>query len=356
MNVSIIRKGLLPLSAMALLGLSVAWMAGVFSAKVAPGLLDTQTNNIKPLWTVNTQTVPRNEDVAATVTARDTTLLSSRIMARIESIKVRAGDHVEQGAPLITLENSALISQVAQANSRIQALQGLLQEAKNTLTRTQNLKESSLVSNAELDKAQANFTRLNNELLAAEQNKQEAQTALSYSEIRAPIAGTIVDRSAEPGNMAVPGQPLLALYNPQSLLVEANVREALAVKLSLNQTVDVVIESVGLRLSGNISELVPAGDPNAHSFVVKVNIQAPPANSQPLRPGMFARLTLPLEEQEHILIPQSLVQSFGQLDRVWVIVQGQWQSRFVRLGEKIGEQVEVVSGLNLGEQLGLPAS
>jgi RND family efflux transporter MFP subunit len=356
MNVSTTRKVLLPLAALVILSVSVAWMAGLFSAKVAPGLLQTQPINIGALWTVNTQTLQRTEGVAATVTARDTTLLSSRIMARIESIKVRAGDHVEQDALLISLENSALKSQVAQANSRIQALQGLLQEAKNTLTRTQELKESSLVSNAELDKAQANFTRLNNELLAAEQNKQEVQTALSYSEIRAPIAGTIVERSAEPGNMAVPGQPLLALYNPQSLLVEANVREALAVNLSLNQSVDVMIDSVGLSLQGNISELVPAGDPNAHSFVVKVNIQALPANSAALRPGMFARLTLPLENQQHILIPQSLVQSFGQLDRVWVINEGQWQSRFVRLGERVGEQVEVVSGLKVGEQLGLPAA
>ncbi|NCP64558.1 MAG: efflux RND transporter periplasmic adaptor subunit [Paraglaciecola sp.] len=356
MSVSTTRKVLFPLGAVVVLGISVAWMAGLFSTKVAPGLLQSQPISIQPLWTVTTQTVQRTEGVAATVTARDTTLLSSRIMARIEAIKVRAGDHVAQGSLLVSLENSALLSQVAQANSRIQALQGLLQEAKNTLIRTQNLKESSLVSNAELDKAQANFTRLNNELLAAEQNKQEVQTALSYSEIRAPIAGTIVERSAEPGNMAVPGQPLLALYNPESLLVEANVREALAVNLSLNQSVDVMIDSVGLRLQGNIIELVPAGDPNAHSFVVKVNIQALPTNSSPLRPGMFARLSLPLENQQHILIPLSLVQSFGQLDRVWVINEGQWQSRFVRLAEQVGEQVEVVSGLKPGEQLGLPAA
>ena len=218
-------------------------------------------------------------------------------------------------------------------------------EAENALTRMQNLKKQGLASTAELDQAQAMYTRLSGEIQAAIQGQKEAETALSYSTILAPISGRIVDRKAEPGNMATPGQPLLALYNPMSLLIEADVREALATTLSLGQQLSVYIDSLDLRIPATIAELVPAADPNAHSFVVKAEIQF----NEQLRPGMFARLQIPVSDETLVLIPLSYVESFGQLDRVWVVNDGQLSRRFVRLGEVFAEQVEVVSGLQAGE-------
>lgn len=346
------RQFIMPLLAVTVLALSIVWMAGGFADKVAPGLVSPAPATATDSLPVTLTRVAKIEAAAATLTARETTLISSRIMAKINTIGVRAGEQVSQGMVLITLENSDLLSQLDQAKARLSALQGSLSEAQNSLSRTQNLREQGLASSAELDKAQAAYTRISGEMVAATQAQKEAEVALSYSQIKAPINGRIVDRSAEPGNMATPGVPLLSLYNPLSLQVEANVREALAITLQIGQQLDVELESLGKTLRATIAELVPAADPNAHSFVVKADILF----DEQLRPGMFARLLIPLEDEELVLIPKAYVASFGQLDRVWVLDNQQLSRRFVRIGESYGEQLEIVSGLRAGEKISLQSN
>lgn len=346
------RQIIMPLVAVTVLTLSIVWMAGGFTDKVAPGLVNPAPQTSTDILDVSLTRVAKIEAAAATLTARETTLISSRIMARIDKISVRAGEQVTQGMPLITLESRDLLSQLDQAKARLSALQGSLREAQNNLSRTQNLREQGLASSADMDKAQAAYTRISGEIVAASQAQKEAETALSYSQINAPINGRIVDRSAEPGNMATPGKPLLSLYNPLSLQVEANVREALAINLQIGQELDVELESLGKTMRATISELVPAADPNAHSFVVKANILF----DEQLRPGMFARLLIPLEDEELVLIPKAYVASFGQLDRVWVLNNQQLSRRFVRIGESYGEQLEIVSGLSAGEKISLQSN
>jgi membrane fusion protein (multidrug efflux system) len=270
-------------------------------------------------------------------------------MARIEKIHVRAGDIVKKGTPLINLENSALTTQIAQAKARISSIQALLNEAKSSLQRMQNLKNQGLASISDLDKAQANFSRLSSDLQAANQSEKEAITALGYSNILSPIDGRIVDRSAEPGGMAAPGQTLLSLYNPLSLLVEADVREALAVKLTLGQSVTIRLDTLNMIIPATVSEMVPAADPNARSFIVKADIQF----DEKLRPGMFARMDIKLEDIEKLLIPLEYVHSYGQLDMVWVSSHQQLNRRFVRLGSAVGDNIEIISGLTPGEIIAL---
>lgn len=345
MNTLAIKKVALPVLAGLTLLLIIAWMAGIFSSKVAPDTLRLPPANVQDTLEVVARPVILVESVPAGVRARETTLVASRIMARIEKIHVRAGDRVKKGQALISLENSALKAQIAQAKARVASIQALLNEAKSSLKRTQNLKQQGLASSSDFDKAQANFNRLSSDLQAANQSEKEALTALSYSDIVSPIDGRIVDRSAEPGNIASPGQSLLSLYNPLSLLVEANVRESLLVNLKIGQQITVKLDALNKSVPGIISELVPAADPNARSFVVKADIQF----DQALLPGMFARMEIKQGEAKQVLIPATFVHNYGQLDMVWVLSNGQLTRRFVRVGERFGDNIEVVSGLEQGD-------
>lgn len=336
-----------PLLAAVILLLSVAWMAGMFTSKIAPDTRELSADNMQNLLTVTVKAVQRTESVPGGIRARETTQIASRIMARIEKIHVRAGDSVEKGSLLISLDDKALTTQVAQASARIASIQALLDEAKLTLERTQNIRKQGLVSSSDLDKAQANFTRLMSDLQAAKQSEKESTTALNYSKILSPIAGRIVDRNAEPGNMASPGQPLLSLYNPLSLLVEADVREALAVTLTLGQKVMVKLDALDRVIPATISEMIPAADPNARSFLVKADI----VFDEALLPGMFARMDIGSGEEQQIQIPVEYVHNYGQLEMVWVVTGNQLKRRFVRLGQRYDGQVEVVSGLIDGDRI-----
>ena len=349
MNTAAIKKIVLPILAGLTLVLIIAWMAGMFTSKVAPGIIHLPPAKVQDTLEVLIRPITQIESVPAGIRARETTLIASRIMARIEKIYVRAADRVEKGQALISLENSALKIQIAQARARVSSIQALLDESQTSLQRMQNLKKQGLASSSDLDRAQANFSRLSSDLQAANQAEKEALTTLSYSDIVSPIDGRIVERSAEPGNIASPGQPLLSLYNPLSLLVEADVRESLAVTLQLGQQVTVKLDALNKSVDGIISELVPAADPNARSFLVKADIQFDPA----LLPGMFARMEIEQGQAEKILIPAAYVHNYGQLDMVWVLFNQQLSRRFVRVGERLDDNIEIVSGLEPGEMLAL---
>ncbi|CAN0603171.1 unnamed protein product, partial [Ectocarpus sp. 12 AP-2014] len=145
--------------------------------------------------------------------------------------------------------------------------------------------------------------------------------------------------------------PLVSLYNPGSLRMEAWVRESLAINLSVGQSLAVEVPSLGQRLNARIEELVPAADPGSRSFRVKALLPSAPG----LLPGMYARLEVPRGEEQVLLIPSSYVASVGQLDVAWVNTPDGSSRRFLRLGELTDDgQVMVIAGLEEGEELLLP--
>jgi len=269
-------------------------------------------------------------------------------MARITSIAVRAGDFVEPGQLLLQLEKSDLVARAQQAGEKTRSVEARLKEAQQTLARSEELYGRRLIAVADLDAARANAVALEAELASALQAAEEAEASLGFAEIRSPIAGRVVDRFAEPGNTAAPGQKLLALYNPFSLRVEAQVREQLALRLETGRELRVELPATGQILSGRIEEIVPAADPGSRSFLVKVILPS----SRDLLPGMYARLAVPAGVRERLLVPVDRVARVGQLDVVWVAVDGAAERRYVRLGRTTDDgMVEVVAGLVAGDRL-----
>tara|TARA_R110001592_G_scaffold288331_4_gene557350 strand:- start:6167 stop:7225 length:1059 start_codon:yes stop_codon:yes gene_type:complete len=347
-------KWFLPISAVVLLAVMVAWMAGSFDEKVAPEFLGkTQTKPATDsFFEVKVKAYELLEPVPATIAAKQTAVISSRILARIEEVKVRAGDYVKKGQELVLLERSDLKSRVSQANSQIKSIDARLNEAKQSLDRSVELNKRGLLALAPLETSQANYKSLLAQKTSAQQALVEAKTALNYASVVAPFDGLIVDRFTEPGSMAQPGMSLLSLYNPSSVRVEASVREERAVQLEIGQTLKMDIPSKGLALSAEIEELVPAGDSSSRTFLVKSQIN----DISGLLPGMYARLLIPAGISKRILIPENYVAEVGQLNIVWVM-QGTAEDqlvekRFIKVGlVKEGGMIEVISGLKEGEFL-----
>jgi len=340
------KKIIFPLLAIVALLLMIAWMAGLFVAKIPPGM-DTvvQANTGEPI-AVEARTVTITEKVPASVEAAQTTLISSRLLARIVAIRVRAGDTVNRGDLLLELENSDIKAQVQQAEAQIRSTTVRMNEARQNLGRVEELQAGGVMSVSDLEKAQANHEALVAEHAGASQALEEAKTALGYTEIAAPFDGRVVDRFAEPGDTAQPGNKLLALYNPLSLRVEAQVREVLALNLESGQTLQVEIPSLQKVVDAVIEERVPAADSGSRSFLVKAGM----AFDRNLLPGMYARLLVPAGTGKQLLIPADRVVHVGQLDLVWVYQDGQSYRRFVRIGQVLQDgQIEVLSGLAEGE-------
>lgn len=348
----------MPVVALTIILFMVAWLAGSFNERVSPALnekVNNKTSNQKNAAVIgqnNSYTVVASkeaifEPVAATIKAKQTTIISARILARIEQIKNRAGDFVKKGDLLIQLEQNDLKSQVLQAKQNINAMQARVKEAKQNLDRSVELFKTKLISEFELDKNRTNYQTIYAELTAAKQVFSQAQTTLSYATLIAPIDGRIVDRFAEPGDTAQPGIKLLSLYNPLSLRVEAHVREQLALTLTHGQSIEIELPSVKKIIIGEIEEIVPAANTGSRSFLVKARI----TYHENLLPGMYARMLIPASEQTKLTIPVKSVGHVGQLNFVWLNVDGEIQRRLVRLGKEKNGKITVISGLTVGDEI-----
>jgi RND family efflux transporter MFP subunit len=337
--------------ALGLLAGVMAYLAGFFEEKITTDfsavLPATDTGQVV---VVKVTAQPLIEQAAGTLRAKVETVISPIITATISSIAVWAGDEVQVGEELVTLDSRELKARVDQAQQAAVAAKARLNQTEKDLARVQRIMKADpgAVSKAERDRMQTSLRTARAELVRLRRQKDEAQTALSYSKLTAPIAGRIVERLADPGDTARQGEPLLRMYDPTTLRLEASVRESVASKLAKGQQLSAEIDALKKQYSVVVDEIVPSADPGSRSFLVKVSLP----DGAGLYPGMFGRLMIPLGQTEKIIIPRAAVTHVGQLDFVTVKTKQGPVRRYVRLGQpSVDDRVEIISGLSPGEQI-----
>ena len=337
--------------ALLLLAGIMAYLAGFFKEKIpadAGGVVPASSS--AQAVVVQAETRPLIEQAAGTLRAKVETVISPIITATISSVAVWAGDEVSAGEVLVTLDARELQARVDQAQQAVVAARARLAQSEKDLERVRRIMKADpgAVSKAQRDRVQTSLRTARAELVRTQRQKDEARTALSYSKLTAPIAGRIVERLADPGDTARSGQPLLRMYDPETLRLEASVRESVASKLSKGKALTAEIDALGKKYPVQVDEIVPSADPGSRSFLVKVSL----ADSTGLYPGMFGRLMIPTGQTTKVIIPVEAVTRVGQLDFVIVKTDQGAVRRYVRLGEHSGDnRVEVISGLNPGDQI-----
>jgi RND family efflux transporter MFP subunit len=289
------------------------------------------------------------EQASGTVLSARHTTVSSKILARIDQIPVRAGDVIEPGTLVVRLDSRDLAARARAAKEVRASAQASLELAVSERKRIQELFDSNIASRQDLDRAIAAHRVAIANLQNAEQALADAEVAVSYAEIRSPVGGRVVDRLAEPGDTAAPGAPLLRIYDPGLMRLEAAVREGLAVHLAPGQRLDVDVEALDLSLVGEIDEIVAAAEPGARTFLVKIRL---PRNPR-LFSGMFGRVRIPAGASVRVVAPVSAIERIGQLEYAMVADDaGGLARRMVTTGPAVGTSgVEVLSGLRAGERV-----
>ena len=174
----------------------------------------------------------------------------------------------------------------------------------------------------------------------------ELEVMLGHTRIQAPGRAEVVKKYVDPGDMAAPGKPLLQVQTRHMLRMEALVPERLLHRVELGKSLQVHVPALDMQFKGQVQEIEPAADPAGRNFLVKLALE----HEHPgLYPGMFARMRMPVDKEEMLLIPESSVRRIGQLATVQVLEDQELRSRHVRLGREIDSFLEVLSGLEPGE-------
>ena len=233
--------------ALVLLAGIMAYLAGVFEEKIPvdfSGVAPSSDTGRVVTVEVTSQTLI--ERAAGTLRAKVETVISPIITATISSIAVWAGDEVKAGDVLVTLDARELQARVDQAHQAVVAAGARLAQTEKDLARVRRIMKADpgAVSKAEGDRLETALSTARAERVRLQRQKDEAQTALSHSKLTAPIAGRIVERLADPGDTARSGEPLLRMYDPATLRLEASVRESVASKLAKGQQLSAEIDAL----------------------------------------------------------------------------------------------------------------
>ncbi|UCE85900.1 MAG: efflux RND transporter periplasmic adaptor subunit [Deltaproteobacteria bacterium] len=338
-----------------ILVVAVLWLSGACGERIAPGERTASPEAASAdARTAVVEAVRESavEWASGTVASAHETAVSSKILARIAEIPVRAGSVVDEGDILVRLERRDLEARVAEAEDDRRAAQARRELAARERERTEQLFASKVASQQQLDRARSELRVAEAGVRAAEERLEQARAVLDYAVIRAPVSGRVVDRLAEPGDTAAPGAPLLRLYDPGALRLEAPVRETLAVGLAPGQALRLEIVALGRTLEGTIAEIVPFAEPGARTLLVKVSL--PPGAD--LYAGMFGRVEIPAGERTRFVVPAAAVRRVGQLEFASVVrADGTLDRRTITTGAPDARgRLEVLSGLVAGERVLLP--
>jgi len=284
---------------------------------------------------IKTVQVPVRVEVTGQVTAIFQATLSSRIQGTIDSVLVREGMRVSKGQTLIQLDNRDVQADLSRASAEVE-------NARAQLNRMQGLIIEDAVSKQEVENATRAFK-------VAEASRKAVLAQLSYTVVKAPFDGVITEKKVEAGELASPGQPLLKMEDSQQLRLAATVAEGDLKSVSLGDKVPILIDALGAQaLHGVVSQILPAGDPQTHTFTVKVDLPLTPG----LKSGMFGRLELDKGVTQTMLVPPSAIVERGEMTSVFVVGSDQiGRLRWVKVGRRFDKQSEILSGVNVGERM-----
>ena len=352
------RRILETLGGLAVLVVAVSWLSGGCEERVPAGRVELahpeggppgQASSVEERMDMST------EWASGEVASARHAAVSSRVLARIEEIRVAAGSRVEEGDVVVVLDARDLRARVGEAEETLRAARARRELAESEFTRVEALFRGGVASRRQLDQATSDLRSARAEVKALEQAREETRTAFSFAELRAPVSGRVVDRLAEPGDTAMPGQTLLRIYDPMLLRVEVPVRESLAVHLGVGTPLRIEVPALQESFEGAVDELVPFAEPGARTMLVKVRIVEV---DDRLIAGMFARVAIPAGERRRLLVPSRAILEIGQLRYVDVLNEsGVPVRRLVSIGGKEpGDRTEILSGLRPGERVWVPAS
>ncbi len=339
-----------------------------------------------------------------------------KITAKIETMKVELGDRVKRDDLIALLESEELSAQLAQAEAALQSIRAKwaqmevgarseeiaqaedlvskakakLKDAENNYKRLKALFSQGVIAKRELESAELTYSvaeadlnsaqkqldmlvdgatkedrlALKAQVRQAEATLDLARIRLSYTRITAPIGGTISQRFFDPGNLAVPTQPVVTIVqmDPVKVIVcfpEHQIRfmvPGTKAKLMVAAYPDQVFH-------GTIDKVTPTLDPTTRMFSAEIKVMN---EKYLLRPGMFTTVTLSVDPRLNILlVPKEAVlhteeyqentdSRQGEVRKVnylFVVKDSRAYRRKVSLGHESGQVVEVSEGVEEGEKV-----
>jgi RND family efflux transporter MFP subunit len=333
------------------LGLVQVGLAGAVESTVAPApapaLVTVAVGTAGPEHTTGFDGV---------VEAVRQTVLAAQVAGAVVALDVKVGDAVKAGQVLARIDARAANQNTAASDAQVTAARASLDMATNDLERQKQLFQKNFISQGALERAEAQFKSTQAQVVAQLAQAGATRTQSGFFVVTAPYAGMVSEVPVALGDMAMPGRPLVALYDPSKLRVTVWVPQSIA--LGLHKDAAVRIELPGLSgdrewVTPSRMVMLPTVDPATHSMQLRLEL---PATASALAPGLFARAWLPtaVAGPARLTVPVRAVVRHAEMTGLYAVgADGRPVLRQVRLGTAQGDSVEILSGVSAGERIAL---
>lgn len=288
----------------------------------------------------------------AVVEAVRQSTVSAQVSGRIVDIRFDVGDRVEKGAVILRIDERAANQAVAASEAQVREAEAALVNARAQFERTRQLLAQKFVSQAALDKAEADYKAAESRMKATLAGAGAAATEKSFTTIVAPYGGVVSARHVQLGEMASPGKPLLTGFDPTGLRVVATVPSAQVPAIQAGAKARIEVPSLGRWVEVKGVTVVPSADPRTHTTQVRLDL---PDNAKGLLPGVFARAYFVTGRAPRLMVPREAVLRRSEVTAVYVVgADGAPRLRQVRTGTAADEKsIEILAGLKAGEKVAL---
>ena len=334
-----------------------------------------------------TEMVPRTVIATGTLAADDQVLLGTKVAGRLAEITVDLGSRVRKGQRIARLDESDFRLRVDQADAALQQARArlglpprgdddrvdpqrtaivrqawaVLEEAKLTRDRSQQLLQQELIARAQFDTAVANLhvaegryqdalEEVGNRQAIIAQRRSELELArqqLADTAVVSPIDGAVSLRQASVGEYLGPGAPVATLVRIDPVRLRVPVPEREISGVTVGQEVRLTIDGDRNVYTGRIVRLSPIVAEQNRTLIVEAEVRNPIGA---LRPGAFARAAIVTGAPEPVVtVPASALFVFAGLEKVVVVRDGKAVQVRVTAGRREGERVQIVEGLRGGE-------
>jgi len=339
---------------MSILRLSTAFFAPALAFALVGGGHAAATPPLAWAPVQSSTQAPLQSSDAKVEAVRDATL-AAQVAGSIVALRVHAGDRVKAGQELLRIDARMAAQGAAASSAQVAAAQAQAAVATKEYERQQQLFAKNYISQAALDNARAQWQASQAQVKALQAQAGVAATQTDLHVVQAPFDGVVASVPVTLGDMALPGKPLVSLYDAGQLRISAALTQQQAAELRAGTQVAVELPGAStarVPVAMDQVQLLPTADVQSHTTTVRVAL---PPDVPGAMPGAFARLWFQgasTSAGERLFVPARSVVRRAEMTGVYVQgSNGKPQLRQVRLGQAVGAQIEILSGVSAGEQV-----
>jgi HlyD family secretion protein len=297
--------------------------------------------------------LPLKVSANGSITAWQEAVISSQANGlMLKQVRVNVGDVVKQGQVLATLDGDTVQAELAQVKASVAEAHAVLAEAQTNAQRARELQNTGALSAQQINQYLTAERTAQARLQAQQALARVQQLRLSQTQIKAPDDGVISSRAATVGAIAPMGQELFRLIRKGRLEWRAEVGTTDLQRLAPGMKAQVTPSGLTEKFPGTLRQIAPSLDPQTRNAIVYADLPRHPS----LKAGMFARGEFELGNSQGLTLPQQAVvlrEGFSYVAKVGPLQNSQARVTLIKvgLGRRVGDRVEVVSGLNPQDQV-----